>query len=77
MGITREVTQCSQLPKDGHVDLGAQGRLHLRHGDGWKAFKKLDQGFELELDGSHIVRIPLLRDNASGILTSLENHHQT
>ena len=77
MGITGEVPQGGQFPKDGHVDLSAQDRLHLRHGDGVEAFKKIDQRFGSELDGSHIVRIPLLRDNASGILTSLENHHQT
>jgi hypothetical protein len=60
MGITGQVIQDRQFPKDGHVHLGAQGRLHLRHGGGLEALKKIDQGFGRELDGSHIVRIPLL-----------------
>jgi hypothetical protein len=41
------------------------------------AFKKIDQGFGRELDGSHIVRISLLRDEASDNLTFLESRAQT
>lgn len=32
--------QGRQLPTEGHVNLGAQGRLQLRHGDGWETLKK-------------------------------------
>ena len=69
MGIAAAIGQLGQFPEDGNVDLRAQSCLHLWHGDGSEALKKIQEGLKDEADGFHNVIITPIPHLASVIIT--------
>ena len=69
MGVAGEVIEGCEFSKNRHVDLSSQGLLHLRHGDGPKAFDETPEGFGAELLRAHSVRITPKGNTSSVILT--------
>ena len=69
VGIAGEVAQHGQFPEYGHIHLGSQRGLHLRHGEGLEALKEVQQRLEDKANRLHNVRIQHVRPSTSTILT--------